>query len=187
MASLQDQLLKAGLVDEDKAKKANKAKRKQAKVDRRSKEKTVDETKASVQQALAEKTKKDRELNRQQQQAAEQKAIAAQIIQLIKMNKIDRSKGEIAYNFTVGKKIKKIYVTEALQNQLSSGRLAIVSLLGKNETHYEIVPTPVAEKIAQRDPECVAMLNEKNSADTKASSEEEDWYSDYEIPDDLMW
>ncbi len=43
MASLQDQLLKAGLVDEDKAKKANKAKRKQAKVDRRSKEKTVDD------------------------------------------------------------------------------------------------------------------------------------------------
>ena len=187
MASLQDQLLKAGLVDEKKAKKANKTKRKQEKVDRRSKEKTIDATKASAQQALTEKTKKDRELNRQQQNAAEQKAIAAQIIQLIKMNKIDRSKGEIAYNFTVGKKIKKIYVTAVLQNQLSLGRLAIVSLIEKNETHYEIVPVPVAEKIAQRNPECIVILNEKNSTDTKASSEEDDWYSDYEIPDDLMW
>lgn len=195
MASLQDQLLKAGLVDEKKAKKANKTKRKQAKVDRRNKDGAIDENKASAQQAIADKTAKDRELNRIRQEQADQKAIAAQIKQLIQMNKIDKEKGEIAFNFVHGKKIKKIYVSEKLQNQLSIGRLAIVSYTEKNQPIYEIVAPPVAQKIAQRDDSYIILLSEAESNDNsskldsenKNKNEEEDWYSDYEIPDDLMW
>ncbi len=183
MASLQEQLLKAGLVDEKKAKKANKEKRKQAKVERKSKEQTVDETKASVQQARAEKAERDRELNRQREEEANQKAIAAQIKQLIQMNKIKKDHGEIGYNFVDDNKIKKLYITDALQNQLSMGRLAIVKLLEKNDVIYEIVPTAVAEKIAMRDEQSVVLINEKTSAEI----DEDDPYAEYQIPDDLMW
>jgi uncharacterized protein YaiL (DUF2058 family) len=84
MASLQDQLLKAGLIDTKKAKQANKEKRKETNVARRSNEEVVDEVKQSAEQARLEKVERDRELNRQRDLELQQKAIAAQIKQLSK-------------------------------------------------------------------------------------------------------
>jgi len=55
MASLQDQLLKAGLIDTKKAKQANKEKRKETNVARRSSEEVVDEVKQSAEQARLKK------------------------------------------------------------------------------------------------------------------------------------
>ena len=67
------------------------------------------------------------------------------------------------------------------QKQLSAGRLAIV----KQGDQYEIVPRPVAEKIADRDSERVVLCGAIDHA--SLTEEEQDWYKDYEIPDDLMW
>lgn len=183
MASLQDQLLKAGLVDAKKAKQADKAKRKQKKVARKTKEELVDETKVQAQQARAEKAERDRQLNQKRNEEAEQKAIAAQIKQLIELNRLDKNQGDIAYNFTDNKKIKKIYVSGALQDQLMKGLLAIVKLDVAGTIQYEIVPAVVAEKIALRDENCVVLVNEKSTE----TLEEDDPYADYQIPDDLMW
>ncbi len=184
--SLQDQLLKAGMVDEKQLKQADKDKRKQEKVQRRSREQVVDETKQQAQQALADKAERDRQLNKDKQQLAEQKAVAAQIKQLIEVNRQSRGKGDSAYNFTDGKLIKKILVSDEALNQLSRGRLALVRLGEGEEATYELVPAPVAEKIAQRDPQVVVALAEKPSA-ASGLDEEEDPYADYQIPDDLMW
>ena len=178
MSSLQDQLLKAGLVDAKKAKQAKKDKRKSDKVQKKSKQVVVDETKAQAQQAREEKARRDRELNAERQAEAERKAIAAQIKQLIQMNQQSKG-GDVAYNFTDGKQIKKIYVSDEVQKQLTRGRLAIVKL----EEDYQLVPYPVAEKIAQRD-ESVLISVIQNSYDTQ---EDDDPYADYQIPDDLMW
>jgi uncharacterized protein YaiL (DUF2058 family) len=176
--SLQEQLLGAGLVDKKKAKAVQKAKRKATKQLPKGQQQ-VDETKLRAQQALQEKAERSKELSRQQQQDAEQKAIQAQIKQLIESNRIPRQEGDIAYQFVDNKKIKKLYVTELLQTQLSKGLIAIVTL---NES-YELVPQAVAEKISQRDPSKVLLLNEKSTDAT----EEDDPYADYQIPDDLMW
>lgn len=180
MASLQEQLLKAGLADEKKAKQINKDKRKQAKKLPKGQHK-VDESKLAAKQALADKTERDRELNLQRQEKAEKKAIAAQIKQLIEVNSIERvpEQCDISYQFTHGKKIKKIYVTAKLQEQLIKGLLAVVELGGR----YELVPAKVAEKISQRSTDRVLVLN-TGMADVP---EEDDPYADYQIPDDLMW
>ncbi|CAA0115074.1 Uncharacterised protein [BD1-7 clade bacterium] len=183
MASLQDQLLKAGLVDEKKAKQAKKTKRKEKRVAHKSKEAPMDENKIAAQKALDEKAERDRELNRQRQEQAETKAIAAQVKQLMTMNKIDSGKGDVGYNFVDGKSIKKLFVTPKLQNQLSIGQLAIVALPSENERHYVLVPRAVAEKIAQRMAGAIVMLNDKPSD----QEDEEDPYADFQIPDDLMW
>ncbi len=177
MASLQEQLLKAGLADEKKAKQINKEKRKTKKANKG--KVLVDEAKLAAQQALAEKAERDREINRQRQAEAEKKAIAAQIVQLVEMNLIDRGQGEIAYQFTDGKKIKKLYVTGKLQEQLVKGLIAIVKL----RDGYELVPAAVADKIKQRD-ESVVLVHIDKSAETV---DEDDPYADYQIPDDLMW
>lgn len=178
MASLQDQLLKAGIVDKKKAKKIQQEQRKEAK-SRPKGQVQLDENKEQARRALAQKAERARELNLQQQAENDKKAIQAQIIQLIKMNSIPRAGGDIAYQFSDGKKIKKIYVTRQQQDELVKGRVAIVRL-GES---YELIPAPAAEKVIQRDEAAVLLLNRGVSVEV----DEEDPYADYQIPDDLMW
>lgn len=183
MASLQDQLLKAGLIDKNKAKKVKNDQHKQEKVVRKMGGKTVNLAKAAVLSEQARKIERDKKLNKEKQQVANQKAIAAQIKQLIETNKIDGSKGDIHYSFVHENKVKNIYVTQDMRDHLSQGRLAIVSLMINNNLKFEIVPAAVAEKIAERDSQTIIQLNDKS-----ASIEvEDDVYADYQIPDDLMW
>ena len=177
MSSLQDQLLKAGVVDAKKSKKIQKEKRKQAKQQPKGSQQ-VDETKELAKKSLAEKAARDRKLNQLQQQEAEKKAIQGQIIQLIENHKIEFGNADIPYQFTDNKKIKKIYVTEQIQNQLSKGQIAIAKL----RDSYQLVPAAIAEKISQRDETAIVLINSKAEA-----IDEDDPYADYPIPDDLMW
>lgn len=181
MASLQDQLLKAGLIDAKKAKQAKKEKRKETNVARRSSEEVVDEVKQSAEQARMEKAERDRELNRQRDLELQQKAIAAQIKQLIENHRQPKNNGkdEVDYNFTDGKLIKKMRVSPLVLEQIVRGILGVVKL---GEV-YEVVPRVVADKIAQRDAKFVVVANAK----TESKVDEDDPYKDYVIPDDLMW
>lgn len=181
--SLQDQLLKAGLVSKDQANKNRSQKNKKKKQQRKTNEAVVDQAKEQAKAARDEKIEKDRELNRQKQEAAEEKALQAQIAQLIELNKIDRSEGEVDYKFADAGKVKKIYVTDEMIDLLSRGRIAIVK---QEYEAYELVPAGVAEKIAQRDESLVALYNTA-STDKNSADDEDDPYADYKIPDDLMW
>ncbi|WIO73268.1 DUF2058 domain-containing protein [Porticoccaceae bacterium LTM1] len=183
--SLQDQLLKAGLVDSKKAKQVQRDKKKQTKMQHKSREKAVDETKLAAQKAQQEKAERDRELNRQRAAEAEQKAIAAQIKQLIESNRQPKQ-GEIGYSFTHDKKVKKIYVDAKQQKQLERGILAIVTLAESEQERFELVPAPVAEKIAQRNETFVVLRNNPGEAQAEPDSDDE-YYAQFEIPDDLMW
>ena len=176
--SLRDQLLKAGLVDEKQVKNANKAKYKKTKQQRNKKAVSVDESKLQAKRALEEKAARDRELNRKLQEAAAQRAIDAEIRQLIEQNRQPKDDGELVYNFTDDKTIKSILVSEAMRRQLSDGRMAIVSL----DEHYEIVPAPAAEKVAARDEKRVILHNSPEPRGNK-----DDPYSEYQVPDDVTW
>ena len=183
MASLQEQLLKAGLVDKKGANKAKKDRQKQSKAARNTSARAVRRKPTAAQQAQAKRVERDRKLNQQKQKQTEQKAVFAQIKQLITLNKVDRGTGEIAYSFVYKNRVRKIYVTDTIKQQLSLGRLAIVRLVLKSETLFEIVPAAVAVKIAQRDEQSVVQLN----LATDKSENEDDRYADYQIPDDLTW
>ncbi|MDQ2076247.1 DUF2058 domain-containing protein [Marinimicrobium sp. ABcell2] len=182
MPTLQDQLLKAGLVDAKQAKQVSKEKRKKNKQARRSGEPEVDELKQSAQQVRAQKAERDRELNRQRQEELERKAVEAQIKQLILNHRQPKNSGgdTVEYNFTDDKRIKKIRVSPAVQQQIIRGQLAIVRL-GED---YELVPRIVADKIAVRGEGRVVVANVKAES---AVEEADDPYKDYVIPDDLMW
>lgn len=178
MASLQDQLLKVGIVDIDKAKKINKEKRKKARQTPKGKV-ALDEAKEQAKQTLAEKSESDRARSKALQIAADRKAIHAQVIQLVKTNTIDRSSGETTYQFTDDMKIKKIYVSVQQQNELIRGQLAIAKL----EEEYTLIPRQIAEKIQQREDHIITVLNSQQQSELDA----DDPYADYQIPDDLMW
>lgn len=182
MSSLQEQLLKAGMVDAKKAKKLKKEKRKQHNKAQHAGEKTeADKVKEAAVQALQEKTDKDKAQARERNELEQQKQIGHQIKQLILSNRVDKGSGDNSYQFSDNKKIKKIFVTLTLHKRLASGVLAIAELDGS----YELIPARIAEKIAERDPTRIKVLNAASQSKTEV--EEDDPYADYEIPDDLMW
>jgi len=176
--SLQDQLLKAGLSNEHKAKQLRTEKRKQSKQQRKNKVEVVDETKKIVEEKKAQQLEKDRLLNQQRNAEAETKQIANQIVQLIELNKLPKDEDGIAYNFNDKNIVKVIYISEEIRNKVVAGQLAIV----KSKSAYEVVNPAVAEKIKQRD-EGVIVVQFDNTTDEP----EDDGYQGYEIPDDLMW
>lgn len=178
--SLFEQLKKTGLVDEKKAKKAKQSQYKNNKQkSKKGAPAPLDEAALLAQKAQAEKIERDRVLNQRKKEAAEQKAIAAQIKQLIETNRVENSNGDIVYNFTDDNVVKRLYISEQVHKHLISGRLAIARL----GDAYELVPLPVAEKIKQRDAQCIILC--EPSAEIDAA--EDDLYADYKIPDDLMW
>ncbi|MGZ8291397.1 MAG: DUF2058 domain-containing protein [Telluria sp.] len=178
MASLQDQFLKAGLVDKTKAKLANQEKSKQKKVERKTGTQTVDEARLAALEMQRKNAERARELNAQRDAAARQKAIVAQIAQMVQQNRQSKGAGDIAYNFTHNNKIDRIYVSAAVQAHLMAGRLVIV----RQGDNTELVPRVIADKIAERDASMVVRVN-------KASTEvdADDPYAAFQIPDDLMW
>lgn len=179
--SLQEQLLKAGVADKSKAKQARADKRKKKK----QKQPQSNEALLAAQQAAEAKKAKDKALNAAQNALKEERSIAAQVKQLISLNKQSRKGGEVVLNFTHDSKIKRMYVTEALHKGVLAAKLAVVLL----DEEYELVPIQVADKIQQRSPDTVVYVAEVGSqqADQAAGSEEDDWYADFEIPDDLTW
>ncbi len=176
--AFQEQLLKAGLVDSDKVKKANREKHKHLKQQQHANAATTDAAKLQAQHTNAQKAEHDRALNRQKVELENKKAITAQIKQLVETNRAPKDDGDHAYNFQDANKIQRIYVTEAARNQIVRGELVIVRVGGD----YALVPKPVADKIAQRDPGCVLTI--KDSAPAAADAGD---YAKYKIPDDLIW
>lgn len=173
--SLQEQLMQAGLVDKKKAKTLKKAQQHA----KRTNTSGVDEAAKLAQQAKQEKLERDQALNQKRNEQVAQKEVLAQIKQLIQSNQIDHAKGDIAYQFSDGKTVKKIHVDAAQQSQLISGFIAIARL-GES---YALVPKKVAEKVAQRDADFIVVLN----TGKEEQLDEDDPYADYQIPDDLMW
>jgi len=175
--TLQEQMLKAGLVTSKKV----------AKVQRTAKKSRVQarEAREAVEENKKAQLERDKQLNEQQKQAALSKEYKAQVKQLIEMNRISIAKGDIDFNFTDNNLIKKISVDKLTQSQLISGRLAIARLVVDNsaESTYAIIPASVADKIAQRDANSIVL----NSALSQEEQDEDDPYADFKVPDDLMW
>lgn len=178
MVSLQEQLLKAGVVDKKKVNRANQEKSKQKKVERQTGAQSVDEAKLAALETQKKNAERARELNAQRVAAANQKAVSAQIALMVQQSRQSKGAGDIAYNFTHGTKIERLYVSTAVREHLIAGRLVIVRLGDATE----LVPRVVADKIAERDPSIVVRV-------TKATTQvdEDDPYADFKIPDDFTW
>lgn len=184
--SLRDQLLGAGLATKQQALKAKSSTKKKKKQAVKAGEMTDQEKRRqALEKERDGKAERDRELNRHLEAERQQKAVEAQVRQLIETNAMPRDRGEVGYNFVVDKKVKKIYVTDEMQERLSRGLYAIGILsLTEDAEVFAVIPAPVAKKIEERIPEAVVIHD--NSAE-ELTSEEEGWYKDFEIPDDLMW
>lgn len=171
--TLQEQMLKAGLVDKKKLKKTAKKSKKSRDM--------IRETRENIATNKAAQVEKDKLLNEKRAEELRNKEIENQINQLILSNKIKNYSGEIEYNFQSENLIKTLYVNDMIKNHLISGKLAIAKL----KEGYEIIPSPVADKIQEINSSKIVLNNVNNHAESE--QDDDDYYAQFEIPDDLMW
>jgi hypothetical protein len=174
--ALQAQLLKAGLVDNKKAKKLSK----QAVHEQRTGQSDEAELKAKIAQTKQEKLAKDQALDLEKKRLLQGKELKAAIVQMIQQHKIANIDGEMAYQFIDEIKIKKIYLNQQIYNALVSGSLVIA----KDGESYAILPKALAERINGK---MTGFIIVNNSEKNEQVTDEEDPYAAYVIPDDLMW
>ncbi|MDO4223876.1 MAG: DUF2058 domain-containing protein [Acinetobacter sp.] len=175
--ALQAQLLKAGLVDQKKAKKMNK----QSQHQQRLGVQNDADLKAELAQAQQEKLAKDQALDLEKQRILQEKGLKANIEQMIQQHRISDSSGDIAYQFIHLDKIKKVYVSQAVYNALVTGSLCIAY---SQQQEYAFLPKALAQRI---DEKMTGFIIQQHNQQNDQTTDEDDPYADYVIPDDLMW
>jgi len=175
---LQDQLLKAGLV-------------KKAKVDQVAREQTkqrqgkapvvVDVARADAQRADAERVERDRALAAERNAQARASEMRAQVKQIVETQKVKRE-GEIAYRFPDGDRIASVLVNESLRAQLAGGSLVIAH----HDGGYELLPRSAAEKIYARNASMIVLDHARPNGES-GKNDDDEYYSRFKVPDDLVW
>jgi uncharacterized protein YaiL (DUF2058 family) len=173
--SLREQLLAAGLGTKKQAKEAERQERQRHQKDKAAQ---AAERERAAQQARAAKIARDQELNRQRQLAAEAKARAEQVKQLIMAHRLPKLETDEYFNFIHRQKVRRICVDDTLRTRIINGEIVLVRCEGK----YEMIPAEIAEKIRALNPNAVVELPKE---DPKPA--EDDPYKDFVVPDDLKW
>jgi len=109
--------------------------------------------------------------------AAERKVIKNKIKTLIEEVEIKEFAGEVVYRFTLQNRIRELHVVEAIRTQLVEGSLTITRLNGTTR----LVPTEAVTKIKELNPSWAIVSS------TSESSDAEDGYDDFPVPDDIVW
>lgn len=176
--NLREQLLKAGLVDEQSVKKAKTHKRKK----RRQGEADDSQTEASraAAQREADRKARDRTLNRRREEARQQQADEQAARQMVMDAEVAHD-GEVRFNFNHNGRIRPIHVSADQRKALAAGKLAIARTRGR----YRLIPGDLVEKIRARAPFLIAWTAADSASEE--NSAEDDAYADHPIPDDLMW
>jgi uncharacterized protein len=179
--SLRDQLIQAGLGTKKQAKEATQPK----KAPSRHQPPPISPEKLAAQKAAAAKSARDQELNRRQQEKAAAKARRAEVKQLIEQHRLPPVVSEEYYNFADGNRLSRLAVTPALREQLIKGTIVIV----RYEGHYAVVPESAVARIRERDEHAIVMHEPAATPApaATASTESDDPYKDFVVPDDLIW
>ena len=178
---LQEQLLKAGLV---KKSKVAEVAREQTKARHGKGPAEASEIQRDAERARAEKAERDRALAAERKAQAHNTELRAQARQIIEDKKVPRS-GESEYRFNADGAIRSLLVNDELRKKLSSGAL-VIARLGER---YELLPRAAGDKVRERDASLI-VLDHGQAAGTEpaaATSEDDAYYAQFQVPDDLVW
>ena len=184
--ALQEQLLKAGLA---KKSKAAEAAREQEKARRGEAPSAAAEIQREAERAREEKVERDRALAAAQKAEAQAKALKAQARQIIADKRV-AAKGDIAYRFPMDGAIRSVLVDEALRRQLANGQLVIV----RTDDGVALLPRLAADKVRERAAGWIVLDNRSDGGaeadgppDGAGSAEDDAYYAQFTVPDDLVW
>lgn len=164
MSSLQDQLLKAGLVSRDKSDQAQaEARKREYQLKKNKALADAEEARKSQQRrerelAAERQREKDRLLNQEQEVARRRQAHLARARQLIEHHRLSTEGGELRYYFVInGRYIRSIQVTSQQQSQLAAGQIGIVRGVD-DEYDDALLPRAAITKLMAFDPDRVLLL-----------------------------
>lgn len=177
---LQDQLLKAGLVKKNKVTQV--VREQNRKRHGKTSQNAPRPDAVDANRLLAERAERDRALSAERNAQARANELKAQVRQIVEMHRV-RREGGIDYRFTDGNAIRSVLVNEALRTQLAKGVLVIV----RYSDGHELVPRAAAEKIRERDPDAIVLDHGRSDDASGDAGENDDFYSQFKVPDDLVW
>lgn len=175
---LQEQLLKAGLV---KKSKVAEVAREQARQRHGKAPPAPSAEQAEAERVRLEKAERDRALAAERNAQARLHEQRAQVRQIVEQHKL-KPVGEIAYAFTDEGVIRNVLVDASVRAQLASGALAIV----RHDQGYAVIPRAAADKVHARDAAMV-VLDHGKTEESSADGADDDYYSQFKVPDDLIW
>ena len=178
---LQEQLIKAGLAKKSKAAAVAREQRKARDAKGPS---APSEIQLEAERVRADKVERDRALAAESKAKARITELRAQARQIIRDKKVPRS-GESEYRFSADGAIRTVLVNEELRRKLSSGALVIARM----DQSYELLPRAAADKVRERDASLIVLDygQEAGSEPATASSEDDAYYAQFKVPDDLVW
>lgn len=199
--SLQQQLIRAGLVSEQRAEELAKPKPKRAQKPRQNSAKGAKggadrgaqgkkgparEQKRPAKRPAAKKPDKaakaaEAEAKAEAEMAAKRE-LKAKIKKLIEENSVTEFVGELTFSYVVGDRIRQLFVTQEYLDKVSAGELAITRL--NRQTH--LVTPEIADQLLALNPQWLVVLNDPSKEQPQVTGEE-DPYADYKVPDDLHW
>ncbi len=176
--SLQDQLLKSGLVSEQRVKESRKKKSRQFKKGKQTgKEPSLAE--AYAKRRHTDQQDKDRALNERREEARRKKALKDRLKNIIVPAAKNDPKADLPRHFEFAGKIRKLYVTASQQTALNEGKLGVAYHAGR---HF-LVEAPVIDKLRSVHADAISFF----APDVKTDDEVDDFYAGFEVPDDLQW
>ncbi|MEM7291864.1 MAG: DUF2058 family protein [Pseudomonadota bacterium] len=173
--SLRDQLVKAGLASKSSANTLNAKSRKKHK-----KRPAPNEADAKAKKRADAKRERDRALNAEVEAKKAKAALKGQIKQLIDQNAVADYRGEVTFNYVSGGKIRPLFVTQQVHDDLAADKIAITRLNGKTR----LIPVAIADQVLELNPDWAVF---RPGADSGGGADADDAYSGYEVPDDLTW
>jgi len=175
--SLQDQLLKAGLVSREQlndSRRRKKRKRKQS-----AGKSSPQPSPSAADKRRQEQRLRDKRLNAERERRRQDQEKRLRIRELVLANSLNVAEADQIYNVVRGERIRRLYVTAEQRRKLSDGQLAVTIAKGRNH----IVAPAVAEKIRAILPDYFVYL----SSESASANEAEGDYAEFKVPDDLIW
>ncbi len=186
--SLRDELLKVGLVSEQRRQKTRRSKRTKAESGKKRKSSPVpsndDQSITSSRHVLRENQRRTARFLRDSSLAggslaeSAEKALRRKIQELVQSGRLNHPQADLAYHFVKGKRIKRIYVTQAQRAQLTAGAIVIAALDGD----HHLLPRPLAEQLLALAPQTVVC----GGAEGDGGPSEVDC-DQHPVPDDISW
>lgn len=178
---LQEQLLKAGLV---KKSKVAEAAREQQKARHGKSPAKPSDIALKTERARIDKVERDRALERERKAQARLTELRAQARQIIHDKQVPGA-GESEYRFEADGAIRTLLVNDEQRRQLSSGALMLVRL----GERYALLPRAAGDKVRERDAGMIVLDHgvDGDTAQTDATSEDDAYYAQFQVPDDLVW
>ena len=190
--SLQDQLLKSGLVTEEQLEESRAPRRKSRRRARKNsppvkparpeREPARPVAKLRSDQQRSAHILRDSRLGGQTPEQRARKQRQRDALRLAEKHKVNDDKAEVVHHFVRGRRVKRIYLTPEQRDQLLRGELAIAGIEG---SHY-LVPASIVDQLLELVPETF-IHRDTQEPSTEADPETGDDYADYPVPDDLHW